>query len=60
MKFIAIAALLFVVWQSLSTVATVERVATAHNGAICSTDSECMKLCLASDRGCDGGPEGGR
>jgi hypothetical protein len=60
MKFIAIVALLFVVWHSLSTVATVERAALAHNSAVCHTDTECMKLCLASDRGCDGGPEGVR
>lgn len=60
MKFTAIAVLLFVVWQTLNTVGTVDRISAARATALCSTDSECAKLCPKFDRTCDGGPEGGR
>lgn len=60
MKFIAIAVSLFVVWQTINTLGTVERINTARASALCHTDMECARLCPKSDRACDGGPEGAR
>ena len=60
MKFIAIAVLLFVVWQSINTIGTVERITVARAAALCATDTDCVKLCPAGDLACDGGPEGVR
>lgn len=53
-----IALALFAAFQVYSTVVPAVNAAQAKVAkALCSTDTECMKLCPKSDRTCDGGPQ---